>query len=116
MQLSKHFFRSEFACRCGKCGFDTVDYRLLEILEALRELIAEPITINSAARCLEHNRAIGSTDKSQHTKGRAADIAALTVSPVALFEYLDSLFGDEIGLGLYDTFVHVDTRGHKSRW
>ena len=44
------------------------------IFEPLREWVGGPIKINSFFRCVELNRAIGGSSKSQHCQGRALDI------------------------------------------
>ena len=44
------------------------------IFEPLREWVAGPIKINSFFRCVELNKAIGGSSKSQHCQGRALDI------------------------------------------
>ena len=111
----KYFNRKEFSCKCG-CGFDSVDYELVSILEELREHYNSPVIVSSSARCLEHNRSIGSTDKSQHTKGRAADITVKGVTPMAVHTYLNEKYPDQYGLGFYNTFTHIDTRKGKARW
>jgi uncharacterized protein YcbK (DUF882 family) len=113
--ISKNFSRKEFACKCG-CGFDTVDVELVKVLQELRDHFERPITINSACRCLKHNRSIGSTDSSQHVKARAADITVKGVSPEVVYYYLDSKYPDHNGLGRYVDFTHLDTRGWKARW
>ena len=114
MQLSTHFNRAEFKCSC--CDFDTVDSQLIGVLEEVREHFKTSIKINSAARCLKYNRLIGSTDSSQHTKGRAADIVVQNVSSRDVFNYLDSKYPNKLGLGRYSTFTHIDTRNGKARW
>ena len=43
------------------------------ILEPIRVHFNKPCTVTSGFRCSELNRKIGSTDRSQHTKGEAAD-------------------------------------------
>ena len=43
------------------------------ILEPVRNHYGIPFIPNSGFRCLELNRAIGSSDKSQHTMGKAVD-------------------------------------------
>lgn len=48
---------------------------LAELLEQVRELLMMPIIIHSAYRCPKLNKAIGSTDKSQHVKCEAADFS-----------------------------------------
>ena len=44
------------------------------IIEPLREWVGGPIKINSFFRCVELNKAIGGSSKSQHCQGRAIDI------------------------------------------
>jgi uncharacterized protein YcbK (DUF882 family) len=112
--LSKHFNRSEFACRCG-CGFDTVDSELIKILEEVRDYFATPVRITSGCRCHEYNEKIGGAYKSQHKLGRAADIV-LTVEPDVVADYLAVM--DVGGVGRYSTFSHVDSRttDRPARW
>jgi hypothetical protein len=52
--LSAHFSRAEFACKCG-CGFDAVDVEMLRRSELLRDIIKAPITPNCGDRCVKHN-------------------------------------------------------------
>lgn len=114
--LTEHFSRHEFACNCG-CGFDTVDFELLETLEDIRGYYGRPITVHSGCRCLDWNRKCLSKDTSQHVKARAADIEMEIVQPWELYEFLDVYYSDRYGFGLYGSFVHVDTRsGGPARW
>jgi len=115
MKVSKHFNRSEFACRCG-CGFDTVDVETIEVLEDLRECFEQPVYISSGCRCIHHNQSVGGTLKSLHTMGRAADVIVNNVNPLIVYAYLDSKYKDKYGLGKYDDFTHIDTRSQKARW
>ena len=55
--------------------------RLADMLEQVRALLRKPITVTSALRTLPVNRAIGSKDTSQHTKGCAADIKVPGLTP-----------------------------------
>lgn len=115
MKLSKHFLRAEFACQCG-CGFDTVDAQLLEILELVRSEFKQPVTITSGCRCPDHNFKVGGAEDSQHTIGRAADIKVKGVEPKRIYEFINRGFRNQLGLGLYSGWVHVDTRAKKARW
>ncbi len=120
--ISQHFSRSEFACHCdannGKgCGFDAVDIELLDILEKVREKFEKPVHLNCACRCLEKNRSIGSKDTSQHVKGKAADIRIDGIAPEEIVFWLDNdILKGRGGLGIYDTFSHIDDRKDKARW
>lgn len=106
MSISANFKREEFACKCG-CGFDTVDFMLLESLEAIRHNFDSPVTVNSGCRCVAHNEAVDGSSVSQHLVGRAADIVVEGKSPDAIAEYAESL---GLSVGRYATFTHVDTR------
>ena len=48
------------------------------VLDPLRELWGAPIVVTSGFRCTKLNRAVGGVAKSQHTKGMAADIRAMS--------------------------------------
>ena len=115
MKISKHYSRHEFACACG-CGFDPVDIELIDILELIREHYNQPVFINSAARCQEYNRSIGSKDSSQHTKGKAADIYLDKVNLNSVRNFIDRLNPERFGLGIYNDFLHIDVRNSKARW
>lgn len=114
--VSKHFSRREFACADG-CGFEAVDAELLDIAEQLREKIGA-FTPNCACRCLEHNRNVGSKDTSFHVKGMAMDIPIKdNIRRQEVYEWLDNwVLFERGGLGLYDTFIHIDLRRTKARW
>jgi len=109
------FSREEFTCGCG-CGYDTVDYELMEVLKGLREHFNAPLHINSGARCKYHNKRVGGGDKSQHLLGSAADIRVDGVSPQDVADRLCHKFPDKYGIGSYNTFTHIDTRSRKARW
>ena len=111
--MSPNFQRSEFACQCG-CGFDTVDYELVQQLEELRAHFDRPIKITSGCRCLDHNMAVGGAPNSQHTKGRAADIQVQSVDPDIVYEAAVQIGFN--GTGCYSTFTHCDSRIKKATW
>ncbi len=70
------------------------------------------ITINSAYRCPAHNKKVGGSPKSQHVDGTATDITVSGMTPTAVQDASEGFDG----LGRYDTFTHVDSRGTKARW
>lgn len=113
--ISKHFSRAEFACKCG-CGFDTVDTELLKILEAVRVHFDKPVKINSGCRCEKHNKAVGGEVGGQHLYGRAADIVVHGPSPAKVYQWLNAEYPEQYGIGVYPSWVHVDSRNGKARW
>jgi uncharacterized protein YcbK (DUF882 family) len=113
--ISKHFSRHEFECKCG-CGFNTVDVELVSVLEDLRQNLGQPVTINSACRCQSHNERVGGGKNSQHLYGRAADIVVRGIDPAEVHNYLKLMYPLSMGLGSYNDFTHLDTRTGKGRW
>lgn len=114
--ISPHFKRSEFACQCG-CGFDTVDAETLRILEVVRQHYIAPVTITSGCRCDEHNAKIGGAKNSKHVEGRAVDFKVAGHSAAEVYDFIDNLLPDRVGLGLYSSWVHLDTRTDgPARW
>ena len=115
MWVSEHFKREEFACHCN-CGQDTVDVELILILEDLREHFGVPVVINSGNRCVLHNAEIGGAKKSQHVRSKAADIVVKGVESREVYSYLNEIYPDRYGMGLYVDFVHIDCRSERRRW
>jgi len=117
MKTSENFQRYEFACHCaGDCGRDTVDAELVDILEFVRSHFEDkPIRIHSGHRCPEHNAAVGGSENSLHLVGRAADFSIAGVDLGDVFDWMDKQLPCT-GLAIYDTFIHLDTRGYHCRW
>ena len=116
-KLSKNFNVNEFRCGLGSpCGCTTIliDEKLVEYLQKIRDHFGKPITITSAYRCTSYNTKIGGAYGSRHTKGQACDFFIEGVTPLEIAQYAESI-GIK-GIGLYDTFVHIDTRAAKSFW
>ena len=126
--MTKNFKIDEFKCKGNLRGCDCKMpddvykniQELAENLQIIRDQLQEPIKINSAYRCENHNRKIGGTSKSQHLKGKAADIVVKNLTPDEVVNALDNLqqggFIKSGGLGRYDTFTHIDIRGTQARW
>ncbi len=114
----KYFKRSEFKCKCGKCGGFPVepDENLVKLLEQIREHFNAPVTVASGIRCKTHNTNVGGATRSQHLYGTAADIKVQGKTPKEVCAYCQTLLPNSGGIGLYKTWVHVDVRPNKSRW
>jgi zinc D-Ala-D-Ala carboxypeptidase len=131
MQLSKNFSlreltRSQTAIRKGIKN--EPDQGQLMNLVALTVKILQPcrekfgsISINSGLRVLELNRAIGSGDKSQHTKGQASDFEAYSVSNAQLADWImlnlsfDQLILEYPGKDPRDGWVHCSYNRMENR-
>ena len=91
----------------------------LKVLDLLREEIGEPIEILSGYRNIKYNRVVGGARNSQHLSFRAIDFKCKNKTPNELAEILlryrdEGLFKG--GIGVYKTFVHLDTRGENITW
>ena len=122
MQLSKNFSlreltRSQTAIRKGIKN--EPDQEQLMNLVALTVKILQPcrhkfgsVSINSGLRVLELNKAIGSGNNSQHTKGQAADFEAYAISNAQLADWImlnrcfDQLILEYPGKDPRDGWVH----------
>ncbi|WP_319533440.1 D-Ala-D-Ala carboxypeptidase family metallohydrolase [uncultured Cohaesibacter sp.] len=93
--------------------------KTVEQLEWLRKDIGEPIRILSCYRSPAYNAAIGGAPASEHMDFTALDFVAASRHPQYCYDRLkwrrsNGAFSG--GLGLYDTFVHIDTRGKDVDW
>lgn len=115
VQLSTNFKVKEFACTDGSDPI-FIAPKLVTILQKIRTNFGKPVTINSAYRTASKNKAVGGATHSQHLYGTAADIVVKGVAPKTVAAYVEKLLPNTGGIGIYDTFVHVDVRATKSRW
>ena len=115
-QITAHFNSAEFKCKCKNksCATTEIDHALVDILQQIRNHFGAEVTINSAYRCKKHNAAVGGAKDSFHIQGRAADIKVSGVKPKLVAQYAEHI--GVKGIGLYDTFVHVDTRTKRFLW
>ena len=114
--VSAHFKVNEFRCKDGS-DLILIDDGLVSILEKIRaHWPGSTITINSAYRNAAYNRRVGGAKASQHIQGTAADIkvSAGSATPLAVARFAESIGVG--GIGVYNTFTHVDNRATKSRW
>ena len=125
-KLSKNFNRKEFSCKCG-CGQDTVDYRLIIILEELHEQYDQIygecfVKVTSGNRCKEHNaRTRGSSPNSGHITGKGVDIqiyyyessSRVYIETHYIYEYLTKKYPNSYGIIKHDDFIHIDVKNRK---
>ena len=116
-KLSENFKVKEFACKDGSDPI-FISPELVEVLQAIRDHFGKAVTITSAYRTSAHNKSkkVGGKAYSQHLYGTAADIKVKGVKPREVAAFAETLLPDRGGIGVYDTFVHVDVRQSKARW
>jgi uncharacterized protein YcbK (DUF882 family) len=121
-RLTEHFDSREFRSHDGAAlpRWHRAKLRRLceRYLEPLRSEFG-PVQIRSGHRSATHNDRVGGAPGSLHLaiagrRGAAADVACATGAPADWYRFLDELGAP--GLGLYATWVHVDTRAGTARW
>ncbi len=122
MKLTENFSLSEFECKCSCKMPEFVKKNIIDLasnLQVLRDVVGR-LDLTNAYRCKEHNADVGGSVNSQHLLGKAADVKSDTVSPADMAIVIEDLMKNETfeigGIGLYNTFTHVDIRGTRARW
>lgn len=115
VKLSTNFKVREFACTDGSDPV-FIAPELVAVLQKIRTHFGKAVTINSAYRTPSKNKAVGGATYSQHLYGTAADIVVKGVKPQIVAAYAEKLMPDKGGIGIYNTFTHIDVREKRSRW
>lgn len=136
MNLSAHFTDSELRCKCKRhkdkqlCN---VDRHLLSLAEQVRSLLKVPMVVTSCCRCPAHNTDpdVKGSPTSKHITTETQPARAMdfrpqhSLSPLRAYNTIVKAWRDgklpELGgIGLYDTFLHIDTAkaadGHLRTW
>lgn len=113
--LATNFKAREFDCQGrGCCSTTPIDDKLVDYLQQIRNHFGKPVYV-TAYRCKTHNAKVANAaPNSYHCYGQAADFHIDGIAPAEIAKYAESI-GIK-GIGLYDTFVHIDTRTSKSFW
>ena len=98
------FAPQELACR--GTGELLIDEALLDMLQATRIALGQPMVVNSGYRSPAHNRRVGGAKRSFHVRGMAADIATRGVDAPRLVQ-IARAYGAG-GVGVYGGFRHLD--------
>jgi uncharacterized protein YcbK (DUF882 family) len=84
----------------------------MEKLQEMRTRWKKPVSIESGYRCKKHNRDVGGATHSRHLQGDATDIKVKGLSPDEIADNCEHFDG----LGRYNSFTHIDSRGTPARW
>ncbi|TVM03040.1 MAG: hypothetical protein CV087_07165 [Candidatus Brocadia sp. WS118] len=121
-KLSPNFTVRELTTSGGmSADIARIDPRLVECLQRLRDQLGKGITITSGFRSWKRNRDIYLARKkkptlSQHCAGRAVDISIVGMNGVEIGKAAIDAYGHNIGVGLGNTFAHIDVRGFAVAW
>ena len=91
----------------------------MRVVQKVRTHFGKPTSITSSYRSPAYNAGVGGAKYSQHKEFRAADIQVKGVNPNRVRDYILSLrqAGEfKGGIGRYNTFTHIDTRGSNATW
>lgn len=103
---AQYFKIEEFTCKCG-CGFNAINYRIVEALDYVRFYSGKPIIIASGCRCAAYNKKSGGKSNSAHVKGLAVDMKVDdSVERFKLLQEMLDLGFKRIGIG--KNFIHID--------
>lgn len=103
----KYFKPEEF--KMGKeVVFDKMDTTFLKLLDELRELVGEPLIVNSSYRNKLYNKAVGGSENSLHLKGKAVDLRCTNGTLRA--KIVKHALNLGLSCGVYNTWVHLDSR------
>ncbi|HSK91338.1 MAG TPA: D-Ala-D-Ala carboxypeptidase family metallohydrolase [Euzebyales bacterium] len=121
-QLSPNFVVSEFATNRGTPSDRArISCALVACLQRVRDHVGKAVTVTSGYRSYKYNidlyRRLGKPPtNSQHSSGRAADVAISGMRGIDIAKLAMELCGTEIGVGVANTYAHIDVRGRYDRW
>ena len=134
MRLTNNFTLSELtkSQAAERCGFDNnpdkeqvASLVLLSenVLQPIRDHFQKPVVISSGYRSPNVSRQIGSSSKSQHCKGQAADMEIPGISNKELADFIyENLPFDQVILEFHNPeeinsgWVHVSYVGDENRY
>jgi Peptidase M15 len=122
IRLATNFVVSEFATSGGTpSDMARISCALVACLQRIRDHVGKPVTISSGYRSYKYNVDLYTRNgkkptNSQHSSGRAADISISGMRGIDIAKLAMQQCGTEIGVGVANTYAHVDVRGSYARW
>ena len=120
--MSAHFDRREFACKCG-CGRNDINVDLVNKLESVFDYLARTPTgckcciITSGIRCPTYSPTVKGFSTDAHTKSIAADCVFYQSNGKPYAPETVAAVAEKIGfngIGLMDGAIHLDSRNGKN--
>jgi uncharacterized protein YcbK (DUF882 family) len=107
--LSVFFCRDEMECKgVGCCGNSyPMDRVFLAKLDLLRSEYDSEIYISSGFRCNKHNKKVGGSPNSWHTRGRAVDCFTIDVADLEKVHKIAKTMFREVILNIKSGFIHI---------
>jgi uncharacterized protein YcbK (DUF882 family) len=122
IQLATNFVVREL-CASGAHVSDLarISCRLVRNLQKIRDRVGQPVQVTSGYRSYKYNVELYESRgekpiNSQHSSGRAADIATAGMTGLEIAKLAIDTCGPNIAVGVANTYAHVDVRGEWARW
>ncbi len=121
-KLSRSFSVGELASSGGRADDRArISPALVQCLQAIRDRAGRPVKVTSGYRSWSRNveiyrRAGKAPTRSRHCSGQAADITISGLSGMQIAKLAVESCGRHIGLGVGNTFAHIDVRGSWTVW
>lgn len=106
----KYFKRSEFACKCGKCGGYPVEpkEKLIRVADQVRENLGGKATVSSGIRCATHNANVGGVSNSRHLSGKAMDFSVAGKTAAQVLAEVNKHKEIRYAYAIDSKYVHMD--------
>ena len=105
--MSKYFSAKEFRACVPSCSIEQMEPGFLELLDRVREAAGIPLVLNCAFRSVAHEKKMGRSGNSAHTRGRAVDIRCHTSTN--RYKIVAAALGCGIRrIGVAKTYIHLD--------
>lgn len=106
----KHFKRSEFACKCGKCGGYPAEPKesLIRVADQVRENLDGAAIVTSGVRCETHNANVGGVVNSRHLSGKAMDFRVVGKTAAQVLAEVNKYPEIRYAYAIDGNHVHMD--------
>lgn len=106
----KYFKKSEFACKCGKCGGYPANpkEKLIRVADKVRQNLGGAATVSSGVRCSQHNAAVGGVSNSRHLTGRAMDFCVAGKTANQVLTEVNKHSEIRYAYAIDNRYVHMD--------
>lgn len=116
IQVLPNFTLEELLTKNKTDTFTKLELGVLVLLQTIRDDFGYPTIVSSSYRSKVYNKSVNGATSSRHEIGDALDSHPKNMARLAEYKKLITKMDIQGGMGLYPSFVHIDTRPNKSRW
>lgn len=116
IQVLPNFTLQELLTKNKVDTFTRLDLGVLVLLQTIREDFGYPVIVSSSYRSKAYNKSKSHATASRHIVGDALDSHPENMARLPEYKKLIIEMDIPGGMGLYPSFVHIDTRPNKARW